>query len=224
MKRGLRTSSARVAALLLLAACSHQPTPPDWQSNARLFTDRAAQAYLQGDSGLESLDFEQARAQIASTGRIDLLARLELMRCATRVASLVVGPCEGFERFRPQAGAAERAYADYLAARVQAKDVDLLPQEQRPVAEAIVRGASAAGALGKISPPLSSLVAAGVLFQSGGAEPAVIASAIETASAQGWRRPLLAWLNVQLARAQEAGDTGEVGRLQQRIDLVQGTR
>ena len=45
-----------------------------------------------------------------------------------------------------------------------------------------------------IQDPLSQLVAAGVLFRSGRATPGVIATAVNTASERGWRRPLLAWL------------------------------
>jgi hypothetical protein len=221
MRAGLTAAWAALAAAM--AACSHV-TPPDWQLDARLFTDRAAEAFLQGDSRLEALDFEQARSQISRTGRIDLMARAELKRCATRVASLVFEPCEGFLALAAQAAPPERAYADYLAGRLQAGEAGLLPPEQRAVAAAAVRGEPGAGALAKIPQPLSQLVAAGVLLESGRADPAVIRTAIDAASAQGWRRPLLAWLNVAQTRARTAGDPAEVERLQRRIDLVQGTR
>jgi hypothetical protein len=69
--------------------------------------------------------------------------------------------------------------------------------------------------------PLSQLVAAGVLLQTGKANPAVIAQAIDTASAQGWRRPLLAWLGVQAQRAEQGGDLDEAARLRRRMDITQ---
>ena len=75
-------------------------------------------------------------------------------------------------------------------------------------------------ALAAIKDPLSQLVAAGVLFRSGRATPAVITQAVDTASARGWRRPLLAWLKVQQQRAQSAGDANAAAALQRRIDLV----
>ncbi|MDP3204913.1 MAG: hypothetical protein Q8M80_12675, partial [Hydrogenophaga sp.] len=67
---------------------------------------------------------------------------------------------------------------------------------------------------------LSQLVAAGVLFRSGRATPGVIAQAVDTASARGWRRPLLAWLQVQQERAKAAGDANAAAAVQRRIDLV----
>jgi hypothetical protein len=60
-----------------------------------------------------------------------------------------------------------------------------------------------------------------VLFRSGNASPAVMSLAVDTASAQGWRRPLLAWLGVQLLRAEKAGDAAEAERLRRRIGVVE---
>jgi hypothetical protein len=45
--------------------------------------------------------------------------------------------------------------------------------------------------------------------------------AVETASGQGWRRPLLAWLHVEVVRAEKAGDTAEAQRLRRRIRVVE---
>ena len=69
--------------------------------------------------------------------------------------------------------------------------------------------------------PVSRLVAAGVLMQTGRANPAVIALAVDSASDQGWRRPLLAWLGVQLQRAEQAGDSDAAERLRRRIGRIQ---
>ena len=74
-----------------------------------------------------------------------------------------------------------------------------------------------------IADPLSQLVAAGVLFQKGQASPAVVQQAVDTASAQGWRRSLLAWLNVQAQLAEKGGDPDAAARLRRRIALTQGT-
>jgi len=209
-----------IAAAALLGACASGPPVPDWQGNAKSALDRGTAAYLEGNTRVADVEFERARSEIARTGRIDLLARAELMRCAAQVASLVFEPCVGFEKLKPDAAAPERAYADYLAARVSPQDIALLPPQQRAVATASADAAVAA--LRSIEDPLSRMVAIGVLFQAGRASPAAIVIGVDTASSQGWGRPLLAWLRVQLALAEKAGDTAEAERLRRRITVVQG--
>ena len=116
------------------------------------------EAYFSGNTRIEAREFALARAEVARTGRADLVARIELTRCAARVASLKFGPCEGFEPLRADASDAERAYAHYLAGQVSAQDAALLPPQHRAIAAG---GASVAG----IEDPAARLVAAGVLLR-----------------------------------------------------------
>jgi hypothetical protein len=205
-----------VWAVLALAACSSTPPPPQWPAEAKGSSERATEAWLSGDSRIEAAEFNRARAEVARTGQVALVARLELLRCATRVASLVVEPCTGFDVLAQDAAPAEQAYARYLAGTAQAADAALLPEAHR----SLVGNSTPAAALAAIKDPLSQLVAAGVLFRSGRASPGVIAQAVDTASARGWRRPLLAWLQVQQERAKAAGDANAAAAVQRRIDLV----
>ena len=202
---------------VFLAGCATGPLPPEWQSNAHGALKSFSAAYLSGKTQAAERDFARARSEITSTGRADLVARAELVRCATRVASLEFDDCAGFQPLARDAGAAERAYAEYLAGRWQNLDPALLPAHHRALLAAA--GANA-NRLGGIDDPLARLVAAGALLQNGRLTPADIATATETASAQGWRRPLLAWLEVQARRAREGGDGEAAARIQRRIELV----
>ncbi len=201
-----------------LAACAGNPPPPDWQMNAKGSLDRATEAYLSGNDRVEALEFARARAELARTGRADLLARAELTRCATRVASLVFDDCPAFTVLAQDAAPTERAYADYLAGKGSAQSSALLPPAQRDIAQ----GKPVADVMARIEDPLSRLVAAGVAMRTGRAEPALFAVAVDTASSQGWRRPLLAWLTVQMKRAEAAGEAQEAARLRRRLELVAG--
>jgi len=204
--------------LLALTACASGSKPADWQINAKGATDRAVAAYLEGNNRVEATEMAKARAEISATGRIDLMARAELLACASRVASLVFEPCAGFEKLRQDVPPAERAYADYLAGQVQLQDLYLLPKEQQMSAQALSK--SAPFAIEFIADPLSRLVAAGTVFQAGQASPAVVQAAVDAASSQGWRRPLLAWLGVQLKLAESSGNAPEAERVQRRIAVV----
>lgn len=209
-----------VSLSLAFAACASTPPPPDWQMNAKSGIESAAEAWLRGDSKIEAIEFARARAEVARTGQPGLVARLELLRCATRVAVLDFVPCSGFDALADDAAPPELAYARYLAAASTPADAALLPQAHRKLAS---DSAAPDAALSAITDPLSRLVAAGVLLRSDRATPGVIEQAVNTASSQGWRRPLLAWLGVQQRRAQAAGAAQEVARIQRRIDLVMQT-
>lgn len=203
-----------------LWGCASGPSMPDWQVSAVGHVERFTQALLRGDARVEAREFDLARAETARTGRPDQVARIELNRCATRVASLVFEPCAGFEPLRADAGDAERAYADYLDGRLlSAAQAALLPEHHRAVATG-----AASAALPPADDPLGRLVAAGVLLRRTQASPAVVGQAVETASEQGWRRPLLAWLGVQARLADQRGDAVEAARVRRRIDLVSAPR
>lgn len=196
-----------------LSACSSAPPPPDWQMGAKSSLEQATEAWLRGDPKIEAVEFARARTAVASTGQPGLVARVELVRCATRVASLDTAPCLGFEALAADAAAPELAYSRYLAGKALADDVALLPEAHRAVA---LSGAALKG----VEDPLAQLVAAGVLMRRGEATPETVQLALGTASKRGWRRPLLAWLRVAQERAKAGGAADEVARLQRRIDLL----
>jgi len=182
-------------ALALIAGCSSTPVPLDWQQNSFDALQSFQRLYLAGDGAGAEAEFKSARAELAATGRADLVARAELVRCAAQVASLVFEPCQGFDALRQDAGAEERAYATYLEGR---------------------------GPHSATNEPFSRLVGYGVQMRTASIDPQGIANAVEISSSQGWRRPLLAWLGVQLKRAEQAGDSETAARLKRRIELVSG--
>jgi hypothetical protein len=183
-----------LALTLLLAACGGSPPAPQWQGDAAQAMAAYQRAYLAGETAPAEAQFKAARSQLASTGRADLVARAELVRCATRSASLEFDGCPGFVALQDATPENVR-YAEYLLGKSSHRGTD---------------------------EPLSRLVAESVRFRSGGIDPAGIARAVEIASAQGWRRPLLAWLGVQLKRAEDAADADGAARIRRRMALVSG--
>jgi hypothetical protein len=202
---------------LLLAACGNKPRQPDWLVNADGAQDRFERAYLSGNDRVATSEFTRFRGEVASTAQPGLVARAELTRCAVHVASLDFAPCAGFERLRADAPEAERAYADFLAGRVAPEQAKLLPEDYRGIAG----GEGGGAALKKIKNPLPRVIAAAVLLRTGKADPEVLQVAGDTASEQGWRRAVMAWLGAQAMRAESAGATEEAARLRRRMQLAE---
>jgi hypothetical protein len=182
-----------IALIALAAGCAGGPQAPDWQPAAAQALQAFQRLYFAGSTDAAETQFKAARSELARTGRADLVARAELVRCAVRAASLEFDDCPGFESLRYGANAEELAYANYLHGK----------------------GAYKAG-----DEPLSRLVAAAVALRNGTVNPAGISAAVDIASAQGWRRPLLAWLRVQEKRAADAGDGETAARIRRRIELI----
>lgn len=205
--------------LLLLSACGGSLPPPDWKLNAQSGLEAYDKHYLDGNTRLAELNFDKAKAAVAHSGRLDLVARIELARCATRTAALDFDACPGYQALAAEAEPGERAYAEFLAGRWTGIDAKTLPAHY---AEMLAAGNDSArlDALAGIKSPQARLIAAALLFKQGALGPAGIGLAIDTASERGWRRPLLAWLRVEAKRAEAAGDKDAVARLNKRIELV----
>ena len=200
------------AALVVLSGCASKPQPPAWEGDAKSSLDGFTIDFLRGDSAAADAEFARARRAGASTGRFDVVAQAELVRCGVKAAALDFD-CAGFAALANDATPAQRAYAAYLDGRWRGLDAALLPEQHRAVV--------ASGSLAGVADPLSRLVAAGALLKAGRITPADIAAAVDTASSQGWRRPLLAWLGVQEQRARAAGDAAAVEHIRRRIALVE---
>jgi len=200
----------------LLAGCASRPQAPDWQANAKGALEAATDDYLKGHTAAAEAQFREARGETAATGRVERVIQIELVRCAAQAASLVFEACPGYAALAPDATPAQRAYAAYLAGQWQGLDVALLPEQHRAVV--------GSGAFRQIADPLSQLVAAGALFKAGRMTPDGIVIAADTASDQGWRRPLLAWLGVQAQRLEASGDRAALEALRRRIALASGAR
>ncbi|QXZ08405.1 hypothetical protein KUF54_09820 [Comamonas sp. Y33R10-2] len=205
--------------VIALSACGNQPRVPDWALNAEAAAQKATQAYLQGQQRVETLQWQKARDAVASTGQPALAAKVELMRCAAQVASLDWNNCSAYEALAQDADQSERAYAQYLKGELHPSDVGQLPQAQRAAVGAIA--ASGLSGLAKVQDPLSRLVAAGVMLRAGSASAELLQLGVDTASEQGWRRALMAWLLLQQQAAERAGDMGTSGQIQRRLKLLQ---
>jgi hypothetical protein len=205
-------STRVIAIVLLLAGCASKPVSPAWKVSAADALTGFTDAYLAGDTRAADAEFARARRSAGSTGRADQVAQIELVRCAAQAASLVFEGCPGFAAIAVDATPAQRAYAAYLDGRWEGLDPALLPEQHA----AVVKG----GQVAAIKDPLSQLVAAGAAFKAQRLAPAGIDLAVEAASGQGWRRPLLTWLGVAAERAQAVGDTARLERIQRRIALA----
>ncbi|NAW01377.1 hypothetical protein, partial [Salmonella sp. hn-h4] len=76
--------------------------------------------------------------------------------------------------------------------------------------------ASVLAAVSAIKEPLPQLVAAGAALRSGAAEPGLLMLGADIASAQGWRRAVMAWLLLQARAHDQAGEVDKAQAVRRR--------
>lgn len=196
-----------LALAALLAGCGSQPPAPGWSLNASDAAQRAMSAQLEGAQNVAALEWDKARSEAGKTGQPAWMARLALMRCALQVASLDWEPCNAYAPYAPDAAPAEQAYQRYLYGGLQAGDVALLPAQHRDVAQALLQGgAVTAVQLNAIAEPHARLVASGAALRAGGIALADAWPVVDAvATAQGWRLPLMAWMELERRRLVRSG-------------------
>lgn len=221
-----------LVAMTALAACVATPVPA-WRVETRYAVEQATQATLTGRFRAAEQHWRVAADAAAASGRADILARIALARCAAEQAALVWDGCPSAQPYLHDAGLQERAYAAYLGALQDDPVADggnpwieALPPAHQPIARMLSANAAHGDilrALNAIEDPLARLVAGGVVWRAGRLTPQGVALMVETASQQGWRRPLAAWLGVQARMAEASGDADAAARARRRLDWVLGS-
>lgn len=212
-----RRSMCLVLAAALSAACSHS-TVPEWEERAHEGFEQYQRSYFAGDRTADR-DFRKAADALATTGKPELRARGELIGCALATAALDFERCNAWQSLQADADQADRAYGALLSGRFSGLDAKALPAQYGALAKA-TDAVARNDALKRIEDPLSRLIGAGAVFRAGDLSPEGVALAVDTASEQGWRRPLLAWLGAQAGLAEAAGDAAALARIRKRIDVV----
>lgn len=205
---------------LLLAACASGQTPPDWKSDAQTAIQRYTRHYLAGDVKLADASFARARAAVAATGDVAAVGRIELVRCGLHAAALDFTPCSGYHELAGiRTTPADRAYARFIGGDWQGMEVKLLPAQYISLAAASSRPqAEINRVIAAIGDPVSRLVASGLMVKRGVFDAATLQVAVDTAAAQGWRRPLLTYLNLQ---QKLGGDADTLAVIRARIRLIE---
>ena len=210
-----------LTSLILLTACgSGGPPPPDWKTDSADLIERYKKHALLGENTLAERYFQQAITATGGAGRVADTARLWLVRCATRRAMLIDDACTEYaDLAKIELNAADHAYFQFITLRWDTVDVSQLPSQHRDLVRA--PAGKKQETLSRVTDPLARLLDASLLVMRQESDSATLSVATETASAQGWRQPLLTYLKLQEKQAVAQGNAAEQARLAKRIQLVE---
>ena len=216
MKHGLV-----LASLLLVTACgSSGPPVPDWKSDSVDFIERYKKHALLGENTLAERYFQQALRATGGAGRVGETGRLWLVHCATHRASLLDDDCSEYaDLAKIETSVEDRAYYQFVTLNWNGLDATKLPAQYAALVKSDPARINAQ--IAAIEDPLSRLLAASLVTLRGQADHATLVLAMETASRQGWRQPLLTYLKLLEKSAAERGATSEQQTYTVRIRLIE---
>lgn len=209
--------------LLIIAGCGSKPAPA-WIAAGHRQLETFKSDFLTGQPlQITDLHFKMATEEIKKSGDLDLLGKAWLTRMALQVAVLDE-PEEGdytrIEAAEPVP--ANRNFYLFLTAKPGMVDDALLPAQYRPFLQALQKGDTAAmvKTIAEIDDPLSRLIAAGIAMRGGPANEQLLRAAIETASQNGWKRALVAWLERLSGFYEKTGEAAKAASVHRRLDLI----
>ena len=208
------------AALLLLSACGSSGPRTDWKTDSVDYIERYKKHALLGEQTIAERFFQRALNATGGAGRIGDTARLWLVHCATQRANLHDDDCSEYvDLAKLETSAEDHAYYQFVTLKWNEIDAAKLPPQYIPLVKAETTRLNAQ--LAAIEDPLSRLLAASLVTQRGQADHATLVIAMETASAQGWRQPLLTYLKLLEKSAAARGASSEQQAYTARIRLIE---
>lgn len=205
-------------ALALLAACAHAPNPA-WRSEAHTALGQYESLFLRGESRLAQTNFERALKEASATGDFVQVNTLHLARCALQTAVLEFTTCPAYHG--QMSTPAQEAYLRFIRGIWTEEDVERLPAQYRKFAASAAQPPAALNqVIADIAAPRSRLVAIAVAVERRQHDQGTLELAVETASREGWRKPLLVYLGHLKRLAEQRGDKQAAQQLGERIELI----
>ena len=206
----------------LLAGCASKHIP-DWTYAGYNQLETFKKSYLEGDEKIAALHFTKATTEIKKSGDPDILARAYLTKYAVETAALAAIDDRMYLTLAAvQSTPKNSAFYHFLRGDFDRMDTQYLPEQYRALADVLRKGnqTDLTGDVTKIDDHLSRLIAAGIIVQHREYDEKLLQTAVETASANGWKKALLAYLDKLADYYKTYKDTEKENRIRQRIDLM----
>jgi hypothetical protein len=211
--------------ILVISGCGFKQRP-SWIIDSGQQLESFKNNFLTGTepSGTE-LNFRKAIEEIKKSGDLDLLQKAWLTRMALQGAVLKEmdeGDYRNLANLQP-VRANENFYL-FLKGDIAAVNIELLPEQYRKFLKTLRKddiiktGQSIASIKDE---PVSQLIAAGIALRLNLESEAIIRTAAETASGNGWKMALISWLARLSSFYETAGEADKAAEVRRRIDLIE---
>jgi len=198
MKRYL--AAGLISFLLLLYGCASKSVP-EWKTASFNHLEQYKKYFLAGREQLAAIHFQKAVDEIKKSGNLSLLMTAYLTRSALQVAVLEAPRnTEYLEIAKIDPADDQDNQKDYvllLAGKFDQLQKNNLPAAYQDLA-AVLEGGNEERipwTIREIQDDLSRLIAIGLVVRYRMEDEAILSSAVDLSSANGWRKPLLIYLD-----------------------------
>jgi alkylhydroperoxidase/carboxymuconolactone decarboxylase family protein YurZ len=212
-----------IAVFFLLVGCGTTKPTASWLSAGYNQLDSYKKHYLSGQDKVADLQFNDALKEIKKSGDLELLARTHLIRMALQMATLQdLSSAEYLKIEAVHPSPANRNFYAFLQGETAQVDAKLLPEQYLSFIETLRRPGEGERlrAIEQLEDPVSQLIAVGILVRMGQENEALLQRAIATASAEGWKKALLAYLARLQAYYAGKQEMSKALTIEQRINLI----
>lgn len=204
-------------AISILSSCSSQPAPA-WQQDGNTTMTNFINSYMEGNDRFALNYYSKLVESLSLTADPDIMVIAPITKCAMNIALLKESSCPDIEPFSGTLKKKENL--KYLNLVSGAKSD--LPSKYRDLA----KGTSPCSTevtnlkIKKLDTPLSKIIGVSLAFHSGCYDEKTIMMAIDSASAEGWKRTALTYLDILLRYYEEKGLDEKAEAARKRIDLI----
>jgi hypothetical protein len=207
---------------LIIAGCGAKPIP-DWRYETFGQLENYKKNYLKGKDQIAEFHFRKALEEVNRSGDLELISKVYLTKYAIKVASLedvIDSEYPDIEVIEPNSE--NQNFFVFLKGNFPFVDANLLPKQYGSFLKACIGGkeASINDEIEKIGDPLSTLIAVGIIVKKNIHNEATLQTAIETASINGWQKPLLAYLEKLQHFYEAKNENDKAAKVQQKIKVI----
>jgi len=196
---------------------------PEWRTASFNHLEQYKKYFLSGREELAAIHFQKAIDEIKSSGNLSLLATAYLTRSALRTAVLEAPQIKEYLEV-VEAGPDDDHKDYYLLlegkfAQIQKTN---LPTAYQDLA-AVLEGGNEeriSGAIFEIQDDLSRLIAIGLVVRYRMENEAILTGAVDLASANGWRKPLLIYMARLESSYQKRNEKDEAEKIRLKMELL----
>lgn len=211
-----------IVVFMSLGGCVSRAVP-GWQTASFNHMETFKQYYLAGDEKNADIYFLKAITEIKKSGRMDILARSYLTKYAVQTASLEeISGTEFLEVNNVHPDRINMNFYIFLTGNFDAVNKETLPSRYQHFILTLQDGTinDLNHDIAHIKDPLSRLIAAGLTIKHRRYNEATLQIALETASVEGWKRAVMAYLKKIQSLYEKNGHTEKVERIQQQLNIL----